>query len=150
MKVKVPNKKKAEIKYKPRNNNHKNSYYGPAMNSKANFPRRNSRDEFGRMPRKKKEGNKSRGGPKKNAGQDHQVQASLEGDASSSQAFKQQEVEKVKWEPPAPAQPKQQSCLHYENDGAIWRLSLLGDSRSFDMCVERVIAATDIVDILYI
>ena len=69
--VKVPNKKKAEIKYKPRNNNHKNSYYGPSMNSKAKFPRRNSRDEFGRMPRKKKEGNKSRGGPKKNAGQDH-------------------------------------------------------------------------------
>ena len=117
-----PNKKKAEIKYKQRNNNHKNSYYGPSTNSKAKFPRRNSRDEFGRMPRKKKDGNKSRGGPKKNAGQDHQVQASLGGGASSSQAFKQQKVENaekalpIKWEPPA---PKQQSCLHYENDGAI-------------------------------
>ena len=122
-KPQVPNKKKAEIKYKPRNNNHnnkKNSYYGPSMNPKANFPRRNSRDEFGRMPRKKKEGNKSRGGLKKTAGQDHQVQASL-GGASSSQAFKQK-VEKtakalpIKWQPPA---KEQQSCLHYENDGAI-------------------------------
>lgn len=116
-----PNKKKAEIKYKPRNNNHKNSYYGPSMNSKAKFPRRNVRDEFGRMPQKK-EGNKNLGGPKKNAGQDHQVQASLGGGASSSQAFKQQKVEKtekalpIKWEPPA---KEQQSCLHYENDGAI-------------------------------
>ena len=118
--VKVPNKKKAETKYKPRNNsnNNKNSYYGPSMNSKAKFPRRNSRDEFGRMPQKK-EGNTR--GPKKNAGQDHQVQASLGGGASSSQAFKQtvEKAEKalpIKWEPPA---PKQQSCLHYENDGAI-------------------------------
>jgi len=114
-----PNKKKAEIKYKPRNNNHKNSYYGPSTNPKAKFQGRNSRDEFGRMPRKKKEGNKSRRGPKKNVGQDHQVQESLGGGASSSQVFKQQKVEKAKWEPPAPAQPKQQSCLHYENDGAI-------------------------------
>lgn len=111
-----PNKKKAEIKYKQRNNNHKNSYYGPSTNPKAKFQGRNSRDEFGRMPRK----NKNRG-PKKNAGHGHQVQASL-GGASSSQAFKPQKVEKtekalpIKWEPPA---KEQQSCLHYENDGAI-------------------------------